>query len=55
MAPEDIVSITERERTAMLALALQGERDIREGRVMSHVEHRKRIDALLEKRRGSRR
>ena len=43
----------EREKMAMLVLAMQGERDIREGRVMSHAEHRKRIDALLKKKRGS--
>lgn len=43
----------EREKMAMLVLAMQGERDIREGRVMSHAEHRRRIDALLKKKRGS--
>jgi prevent-host-death family protein len=45
----------EREKMAMLVLAMQGERDIREGRVMTHAEHRKRIDTLLKKRRTSRR
>jgi prevent-host-death family protein len=45
----------ERDRLAMLVLAMQGERDIREGKVMSHAEHRKRIDALLKKRRGPQR
>jgi prevent-host-death family protein len=39
----------EREKMAMLVLAMQGERDIREGRVISHAESRKRIKAILER------
>lgn len=53
---QDIRSYTrDREHTAMLVLAMQGERDIREGRSLSHAEHRKRIEALLKKPRGARR
>jgi prevent-host-death family protein len=44
----------ERETMAMLEIVAQGERDAREGRVMSHTEHRKRIHALF-KQHGSRR
>jgi prevent-host-death family protein len=42
----------ERQSRAMLILAMQGERDIHEGRVMSHAESRKRIKAMLERARA---
>ena len=42
----------ERERVAMLTLVMQGERDIHEGRVMSHAEARKRIRSVLERARA---
>lgn len=45
---QDIHSFArERDAFAMLKLCLQGERDIAEGRWLTHAEHRKRIKAQL--------
>jgi prevent-host-death family protein len=48
---QDIHSYTEERRAfALLKLAARGERDVLEGRALSHAEHRKRVRALLRKR-----
>lgn len=42
-------SHAERQAFAMLALCMQGQRDIAEGRTVSHGEHRKRIDEIFKR------
>jgi prevent-host-death family protein len=52
---EDIHSYERRQaEMAMLEIVAQGEQDIREGRVLTHAEHRKRINALLKQHRSRR-
>ena len=49
-----MMSMPRAEAMAMLEIVAQGERDIREGRVLTHAEHRKRINALLKQYRSRR-